>query len=91
MIDMEEWEKWAASTKTACLAPSPEIVTLDGVRCRVWLGRSEGGLPMRLAVHRVLMDAAEADALLAEFPIISECVPPASIKLASDAAPGVSQ
>lgn len=32
---------------------SDELVTVDGVMCRIWNGHAENGVPVRLYVHRV--------------------------------------
>lgn len=32
---------------------SDELVSIDGVTCRIWNGHAENGVPVRVYVHRV--------------------------------------
>jgi hypothetical protein len=36
--------------------PSPTITELDGVPVRMWTGETDAGVPIILAVHRVIVD-----------------------------------
>lgn len=79
-------KEWAESTSFASLAPSPRTAELDGVHCRMWVGLTRGGTPIRVAVHRVLMDAEYEAVLTGEFPILVTCEAPKSVRFTGAAA-----
>lgn len=58
------------------VAPSPEVVNLDGVPARLWAGITERGTPFRLAVHRTFTDADRAAEFERDFPILQQKEPP---------------
>jgi hypothetical protein len=36
-----------------------ELATIDGVPCRIWVGESSNGVPVRVYVHRVAIPIEE--------------------------------
>ena len=51
------------------IEPSAQLVDLQGVRCRVWRGHTDEGLPCTVFVSRIALDSAAAErALEAQLP-----------------------
>jgi hypothetical protein len=46
----------------ATIEATAEIVSLDGVRCRVWRGKTEAGTAALFYVHRIAADAHKSTA-----------------------------
>jgi hypothetical protein len=38
---------------------SDELVSVDGVQCRIWNGHADNGVPVRVYVHRVAVPLGE--------------------------------
>jgi hypothetical protein len=55
-----------------------ELATIDGVPCRIWTGRTDGDIPVRVYVHRVAVPLTE---------LIAERQTPFSIELIEKKAP----
>jgi hypothetical protein len=62
------------------LTQTDRIVTLDGVRCRVWEGETGGGVRVVTFVHRVACLSGEDAELAAE---LAESEPPSRFAVAA--------
>jgi hypothetical protein len=66
----------------AFVTPTDEELEIDGVEARIWVGRTEGGTPFRLAVHRVFVDQGKTEKdLLAELTILRPRENPKALKV----------
>lgn len=45
----------------AKIESTAQIVIVDGVRCRIWLGETEAGVPFTALIHKIGMDPALPD------------------------------
>lgn len=49
---------------------TPDLVTIDGVPCRRWIGRTEGGIAVEVYVHRVAVEEKDVPRLQNELGVL---------------------